>query len=262
MKNKGLIITSIILLSILVIFLIMFLVTAITGKGSFVGMLGVEKDSGKVIFDDNFGLEGINKIQILSKTGDIIFEENKDENIRVVAYGKNDGDIKVELNGDQLKIDYTKYSKSWFGFNHKTDIIVYIPTNYTNTIDIDSDYGDCSFCDLEEATIKIKADAGDIHIGKVKNVDLDSDYGDIEIDSVLHKLKVISDYGDIHVKELGINENSSIEADYGDIDIGKTNDIYIDAKVDLGSCNINRNDRKSEIILKIKSDFGDINVNN
>lgn len=41
-----------------------------------------------------------------------------------------------------------------------------------------------------------------------------------------------------------------------------TNDIYIDAKTDLGDVDVNHNNRMSGITLKIKNNCGDIEVDN
>ena len=40
-----------------------------------------------------------------------------------------------------------------------------------------------------------------------------------------------------------------------------TNDINIEADVDLGDKNVNNNNRKSDITLKINCDMGDVEVN-
>ena len=57
-----------------------------------------------------------------------------------------------------------------------------------------------------------------------------------------------------------INEDSSIKSNFGDVKIEKINNVYVDAKVDLGDVKIEGNDRHSDITLKIKSDCGDIKV--
>jgi len=54
--------------------------------------------------------------------------------------------------------------------NYINDIIVYIPKNYDKTIEIDLDYGNVNVVDLENATINIKEDCGNIILGKIKNV--------------------------------------------------------------------------------------------
>lgn len=61
---------------------------------------------------------------------------------------------------------------------------------------------------------------------------------------------------------LAIRENSNIKSDYGNIEINNTNDIYIDAEVDLGKTKINKNNRNAEIVLKLECDCGNITINN
>ena len=66
----------------------------------------------------------------------------------------------------------------------------------------------------------------------------------------------------IKIDKVQIAEDSYIKSDYGDVRIKETNDIYIDAKTDLGDVKINTNNRHSEITLKIEGDCGDIKVEN
>ncbi len=259
MKNKGLIITMIVMLFIIVLALIIFMYCVISRKWIF--NFGMKHQ--KIIFEENYEVNSVDDIEILSSTGDIKFEENNEDKIRVVAYGENSNDVKVSLNGSKLKIDYSDNKNMIFGINfYKSDIIVYVPENLESNIKIDSDYGDISILDLENSNVDIKADCGDISIGKIKNIVIDSDYGDVKIDSVLNKLDIKSDCGDIKIDKVNLLENSKIKSDLGDIKIGETNDIYIDSHVDLGDVKIGTNNRHSEVILKIESDCGDIKVEN
>ena len=43
--------------------------------------------------------------------------------------------------------------------------------------------------------------------------------------------------------------------------ISNIKNVYIDSKTDYGDNDINNNDRKSDIVLKIKNNCGDIKVN-
>lgn len=115
---------------------------------------------------------------------------------------------------------------------------------------------------MENASIDIKQDCGDVKLGKVKDITVKNSYGDIYIEKILNKCIVKSDCGDIKIEEIELKENSSIESDLGNIKIGKTNDIYIDAKTDLGDTKVNTNNRHSEITLKIEGSCGDIKVGN
>lgn len=206
-------------------------------------------------------MESVENLRILSNAGDIEIKESTDKNIHITAYGENPEELKVTLSNNELKIDYSEYTKKVFAFNfYKNDIIVYIPKEYSKEIDINSKYGDSKILDLENATININQDCGDIELGKVKSITIDSKYGDIDISAVLNKCTIESSCGDVKIDKVEIKEDSFIESDFGDIKISETNDIYIDAKTDLGDTKVNENNRHSEITLRIKNDCGDIKV--
>ena len=297
MKNNGIIITLIIILSIIIIGLIVFLCLTLNGRLHF-GFRNFGVKSKKVIFDTTYEVESIDNLEILSKAGDVNFEESTDDKIRVLVYGENENDLNVDLNENKLKVNYANYKKVNFGFNfYLNDIIIYIPKDYSKQINIDMNYGDIKAIDLENATMNIKEDCGDIKLGKVKDIDIKNSYGDIDIEQVLDKTKIeakcgdiklgkvkdieiennygdidiglISDKftieancGDIKLDRIEISENSSIKSNLGNVKIKETNDIYIEAKTDLGDVKVNTNNRHSEIILKIDSDCGDIKVGN
>lgn len=262
MGNKGLIITLIILLSILVFGLVMFLVLALNGNLSFgMGLMGNSRRNKNIIFDNTYALNEIDEIEILLAAGDVNFEKSTDERVRVVICGKNSEDVKVDLNSSKLKIDYSQYKRAIFGFNLDiNDITVYIPDSFENKIAINNDYGNCKVCDLENATIEIDADCGNIEIGKIKTANLKCDYGNIEVENVLNKCDIKANCGNVKIKSLEIKENSHIRCDLGDVKIGSAKDVYIDAKVDLGDVKIPNNNRHADVTLNVQVDCGNIKV--
>lgn len=263
MKNKGLIIAMIILLTIIVFLLIMFLVVCLSGGNNLkIGLFNY--GSKNIIYDNTFEPEEIKNIEIKNDAGDIIFKESENDYIQVVLYGKNADETKVTLNNGMLNIDYTKkVSFAFINFGTvKNDIIIYLPANYENNIKIENDYGDCEIIDLANANVDIECNAGNVNVGKIKNATVKCDYGKIKIKEVLNKCDLDADCGDIEIETISIKENSNIKANLGNVNISKANDIYIDAKVDLGKMNINNNNRHSEITLKINCDCGNITVNN
>lgn len=262
MKNNGLIITAIILLSIVVFLLVMFLVMCLTGRISFRGiMFGIGSKSTKVIYDNQFKLEDIKNIEIREDAGDIIIKEASEDYIKVVLYGDDSNDAKVDLNNGKLDIDNTHKRTRIFG-GRKNEIIIYMPSSYSNEIKVKNDYGNCEITDLENATVNIDCDAGNVEIGKIKNATIKCDYGNIEAKEILNKCEIKANCGNIKIDRIYIQENSSIKADLGNVDINNTNDIYIEADVDLGKTNINNNNRNSNITLKIDCDCGNITINN
>lgn len=262
MKNKGLIIILIILLFIIIIGLIGFLVLGINGRLILPnGVMNLGTRTGEIVLDENFDLETIKEIEILSEAGDITFEKSTDSSIRVIAYGKNESDVKVNLYENKLKVDYIGQARSWMNFGfYKNDIIVYIPENYSENLNIKNEYGNCKISDLENASISIDSDCGNIELGKVRDIIVDCDYGNVKIDTILNKCKIKSDCGNIEIKKIQIQENSEIKSDYGNIEIKEINDIYVDADVDLGEAKINGNNRQSDITLKINADCGNVNI--
>ena len=126
MKNRGLIITLIILLAIIVISLITFLVLCLNGKLNIMGFKNFKsKKSSNVVLDEQYEEKMVNNIEILSHAGDITFEDSTSENIRVVVYGQNRSDLKVSLEDNKLKIENLEHRVRVFGFNsYINDIII------------------------------------------------------------------------------------------------------------------------------------------
>ncbi len=264
MKNKGWIIAMIIFWIILIIFLIAFLSYVILNNTNIpIGIYNTSNNS-EIICNENYDLEFINNIEILVSAGKLKIEENTDDQkVKVLVYGEQNRQIDVSVDNGKLKIDNTKSKRVVFSFNnHIDEITVYLPRNYNKEINVKSDYGNVDMIDLENATINIEESCGDINLGKVKNLQIDSDYGSIDVDTVLNKLDIEIDCGDLKIKNIELKENSKIKNDLGDVKIGNTNDIYIDANVDLGEYKINKNNRYAESTLKIDVNCGDIKVEN
>lgn len=220
--------------------------------------------STNIIIDKSFNMDDMKgkSIDLKQEAGNVIFKETQNDNIRVVAYGEKEGDIIVNLDHNKLTIDYTK--KNSFSFIHlgniNNEIIVYIPANYSNEIKIKSNFGNCEIIDLENASLDIDCDAGNVELGKVKNANIKCDLGNVEIDKVLNKCNIAVDSGNVKITKLSIKEDSKIKVDLGNIDIIEKDDMYIDAKVDLGKSNINGSNRNANVTLKLECDCGNINV--
>ncbi len=261
MKNKGIIITLIILLSIIIFFLIMFLVMCLTGRIKGILFFGTKKST-NIIFDKTYSVEDINNIDIRQDAGNVIFRETSEDNIQVVVYGENESDVDVNFNQNNLSIDNINNQKfTFFSFGViEKDIVVYIPSTYNKTIKIKNDYGNCEMLDLENAIVDIDCSCGNVKLGKIRNVTVKCDLGNTEIKEILNKCDIKADCGNIEIDTISIQEDSTIKADLGNVDINKTNDIYIEANVDLGKTNISQNNRNSEITLKINCDCGNVTV--
>lgn len=263
MKNRELIIGTIVILIIIIIVLILGLYYCLNGNFK-LKKWGTKKSS-MIIFDTTYEATEIANLEVLSIAGDIKFEESIDGKVRVVAYGENEEDLTVDLNENRLKVDYSKYKQRnvFFGFHfYCNDITIYIPKNYAGEIAVRANYGDIEAIDLANSAMNIEADCGDVILGKIKNVTVKNDYGDVKIEQILNQATIELSCGDVKINELNVVEDSSIVNNFGDIKIGQTNEVYIDAKTDFGDVKVNQNHRHSEITLKLQNDCGDIKVDN
>lgn len=296
MKSKTGIVLLIILLVIICISLISFMINIINGKSRFLfGIKFGHKVSEELVVDEEYNTN-FEKIDITCDAGDVYIKTSNEEKIKVKIYGEKEN-TKIETSDDELKIISKEKKGHIFSFNNRiSKIEVYIPKKYEDTIKITNNYGDIEVEEFENANIEIEEDcgdvsvkqgktvniknkygdiqldkaieakinqsAGDVKVGEVNDINVENNYGDIKINNVYNSLKVEEDCGKVKIDNLNIKENSFIENNLGDIKIGSTNEIYIDASIDLGDIKINQNYPKSEITLKIKNNCGDIKVDN
>ncbi len=295
MKSKKWIITLIILLSVIMIVLTIFFVGLLQSDFKFKGFRFDMQSSNELILDKTYE-EKFNNIVIDATTSEIFIKRSDTENIKAVIYGEKDYTF-VENDLDTLNIKTSEKNCLGFCFDQKaTKIEVYLPEEFNGKIDIKNDYGDISIAEFLNAFIEvtegygdvlilggnnikvdnnygdieiskanvlnINEDCGDVNITETNDVTVKNSYGDIKIKSVANYLNLENDCGDIEINSINLKKDSYIKDDYGDIEIGNTNEIFIDAKTDLGDVKIKNNYHKSDITLKIENDCGDIEVNN
>lgn len=276
MKNKGLIIFIIVLLAICVIFLSGLLFLSISGKkikGTF-GLFNTYKISNTKIYEKVYEND-FKDIDIDTSAANIEIKTGSEN--KVVIYG----DEKLLSIDDitNLSIRYDSEPCHFFCINIKSaKIEVYLKEEYNGKIDINNDYGDIEIADFKNSTVNVNSSfgdtkvrgakevslsssCGDIDIGEVENAEVHNNYGDISINKITNKASIKDDCGDIEIDEVDLKENSTIENNFGDIKVKKTNDIMIESKVSLGDNKVNKNNYKSDIVLNITNDCGDIEVN-
>ena len=263
MRNKGLIIFLIILLLIIIGTLISFLVLCLNGTIDFHNFkisFGTRK-SENLIFNETYDIETINMINIKQDAGDIIFENSEENNIKVEIYGDHREDFEVNQNGNELKIDYTNNKGGFFNFDKVTgDVKVYVPVSFKGNIKIKNDAGQVKAKNLQEASIDIDCDAGNVELREINKANIKCDAGNVRIERILGQCNIKLNCGNLHVDKMEIKENSTIETDMGNVHIDETKDIHVEGHVDMGKCKISNNNIKSDVILKIDSDMGNITV--
>lgn len=294
MKNKTLLTILIIFLILLCIALVAGMFYIINGKKSFLKFSSYEVSS-KLSFEKTYD-SSFETIHVEAKASEIHVKITKDPEIKIRVFS-NEDKTKVEINQQKLFIKSEKKPCVGFCFHQTIDKIeVYIPEDFEKQIVVINEYGNITIDSFLKADIKVKENcgdvkvnganhisienqygdiellkaqratifqsAGDITVGEVQEITAENKYGDIKITSVFDFLDIKNSCGNIKIDYINIQKNSTITSSLGDVKIGDTNDIYIDAKTDLGDVKIRTNERKSDIILKIKNNCGDIKVDN
>lgn len=294
MKNNKWILFLIILLSILAIALICFVILVINQKISFPNIGIMRSVSNNLVIDKIYD-DTFNNINITTSASNIYVKKSVDSNSRIIVYA-NKEQASVDIINNDLVVNIIEENKI-LNFNFQiSKIEIYLPETFDKKINIKNDYGDIEIdkflnseinveedcgtvtiiggnvvniendygdVKLQQANIaNIEQSAGDIIIGNVNNINAKNEYGDIKIDKVTGYLKIEESCGDVEIDSIILDENSNIINNYGDIKINSTNEIYFDAKTNLGDVKINNNYPKSEISLKLENDCGDIRINN
>lgn len=295
MKNKGLIITLIVVCSIVIIILISVMVLLMNGSFKMPKFHMINKVSNHLVMDEVYSTLPT-MVNIDSTVGDVSFKSSSDSTARIVIYG-DEKDFNVDYLNNELTVKSDKKKCRFFCINiKKSKIDIYLPKDYEGKINIHNDYGDIDISKFLKADMEVSADCGDItisggrdikvvnqygdiEVGVARSLNIQEDCGDVEVDEVdsiiaknsygdisvkkiSHYLDISDDCGSIEIDHLMINKNSTISNNFGDIEIGSTNEVFIDAKTDLGDVDINHNYRMANITLTIKNDCGDIEVDN
>lgn len=118
--------------------------------------------------------------------------------------------------------------------------------------------GDIEVENIGEGTIKTSS--GKISVGETRRLQAQASSGNININKINEYCNLATSSGSIDIETLNIVENSSISAKSGDVDINSKNDIYVEAETKSGDAEIKNNNRMSEIVLKVTTTSGNIQV--
>lgn len=277
MKNNGLIISLIILLSIIAILLTILLIFILNDrKGVFNFNLGSSNEIQEEIYNKTYEKD-FPEINIDADAANIYIKNNSTEDVKVIVFGKE----KLFTISDISNLDINLEGEKCIGICFKTFVArveVYLPSSYSGEINIDNKFGNINVDNFMSANINIhssygdseikgvnsldiKSSAGDIIVKNVNRLKAENNYGNIEVEQVNEYLDIHADCGDIKIDEVNLKENSQIKNNLGDIKISRSIGARIDAKTSLGDTKVNDNDFKSDIILSIDNNCGNIKVN-
>lgn len=277
--NKGITITLITLLSLIVITLIVGLIFLIDNKFTFkLSNLNFGFGSkSALIYDKNIN-ENFSKIDIYSKSLDFKFVKSNDNTTNVKVYDDKNNTVSVRVENNTLKIISDNDNVCIFCFPSKRQAIISLPEKiydlvlettsgdiYSeinfNKADLNTRSGDIELNNIKNGNIKVTS--GDIKINEVDDLIIKTTSGDMEINKINKHIDSETTSGDIDINNLTLTKDSNIKVTSGDVTIiNASNDIYYNTSVISGDVKINNNNRHASTELTITTKSGDIIVRN
>ena len=276
MKNKGLLITLLTLIGLLIVGLVTVMILFMNGKLNFDNIKFMSGESTNLIFEENYETE-LHNIKIDADIYSIKFIHSEDEFAHVRIYSDNNKIKEVKNDGSKLDIQVREKNHISI-FNFVTPVVyIELPANFVGEFNVTSDVGNIHIDEFANASLKLSADVGNTKIKSINTIEADADVGNITIEKVkyafietntgnikineVNNFKLEADTGNINIEKAYLESDSKIKTDTGNIKIKKTNDVYINAKADVGNTKIKNSNRKADIELNIKTDTGNIKVN-
>lgn len=248
--NKGLTITLITLLTILLFGVVGFMIFVMNGKLDLSNIkIGFSGQSETLI--DSKEITSIKDININSDVADIYVEDTESSTIKVELYSDDASEYSITDENDQIKI-VLKEKRTVKMFKKNAVIRVYAPKSFNKDFIINGRTGDIEIASYENSNIKAELTTGDIELADINNVDIKLTTGDITIGNA-KETNLESTTGDI---EINSATKLAISTRTGDVKVGEVDDVKI--KLTTGDIEINTINNK----LDLTSTTGDIDIDN
>ena len=210
MKNKGLLITLLTLIGLLIVGLVAVMILFMNGKLNFDNIKFMSGESTNLIFEENYETE-LHNIKIDSDIYSIKFIHSEDEFAHVRIYSDNNKIKEVKNDGSSLDIQVREKNHISI-FNFVTPVVyIELPANFVGEFNITSDVGNVHIDEFDNASLKLSADVGNTKIKSINTIEADADVGNITIEKVKYAF-IETNTGNIRINEVN---NFKLEADTG-----------------------------------------------
>ncbi|WP_310602136.1 DUF4097 family beta strand repeat-containing protein [Anaerosporobacter sp.] len=206
---------------------------------SFFSLIGCSTNQNQT---KDFSIGSVTDIDVTADSYQLIFRASTDNKIHV-KYAANNNNT-VELQDTHLLISQKKTKKSFFdnfSFGKEGEIIIYIPTEYGNTLTLNNGSGDLSMDSLSLSSLDVNNKSGYLTLKNISATDSN----------------LTSTSGDLTLKNCDIND-LKIESSSGYITLNNTTSSIINAESGSGEIKIidfNENKQTS-----ISNSSGDISI--
>lgn len=200
-----------------------------------------------------------------------IVNVQKGETFSVTCEGIVEEDFELEINGNELEIEYDRDKFISFGFGGDVGTItVTLPEKVYEEISIEQGVGEIYVSDIECNILKIDCGVGESNYRNIKaaSCDVEIGVGECEIrDSLLGSAKIGGGVGDFTINNSDFTVGCVIEGGVGEINLNLISDTY-SVRADNGIGNVVFNGEKvssktgsGTIVIDAECGVGDININ-
>lgn len=260
MKNNGLIIVLIVILSFIAVSLVSFMTYLIINNGKSTFFNTGNKKS-VLIIDQKYEIGNVKNIDFDLIELDVNIFKSEDEFIHIKVYDSDSDKVKLDLLEDGLLLtEEERKGIYFFYFSDNKRVDLYLPDEYKNKLILKTISGDVTLNGNYDNKFIVDTVSGDIEGNVIKEFDGQTVSGDISLDKcILEDISTTS--GDVELGFVTVTGTSSISTISGDVELNNIEGVYIETNTISGEVIVNNNDRKSDNILKIKTTSGDILVN-
>lgn len=168
-------------------------------------------------------------------------------NVEAVLDGK--GSVEVKSKGDQIKIDYQRKWFEQFGFFDNTELVVYVPEDYDQDLDIEVGSGNVQLDGNEKMSInrlEMEVGSGNINIDslKTKSGVMDVSSGNINLKQYSGQIEADVSSGNLEIQMEEVTGPIELDVSSGRVVLdlpedahftldGQVSSGYIDNKFDL-----------------------------
>ena len=277
--NKVIKTLLIILLSLVIIALTVTMIFFIKNDFSSFNIGNVEM---KLVDSYETDLSSVNRISADLNSADIEIKKSENEKISLQFYSNTKSSITVDNANYTLSVAENKDNRSGIFINTQKKLVVFVPEAYGGEFSLSTHSGDITAeKDLTANAVNASAQSGDITLKNIGSITASTSSGDIRISKIDYKASITTSSGDIEIHEFNLKDVSDITASSGDVkieildminnlyittssgdvEVEKDNSTcYVETETNSGDVKVNKSDRKSDIVLKIKTSSGDIEV--
>ena len=274
MKNKKLIIVSIILLSLCTISLLAIMIWGILNPSlinvKFISLGQSDNLTLSKTYDNIF-----NEIKLDITNTDIEFKNSSDDKIKIDVYSEKEKP-KINQKENTLNIEFDAQKCFGICLQKSPHLIIYIPETFSKKLNVKNNNGDIKIAKTN-GNINVKSTTGDITVNKANRINIETKYGDVltENANVLTVKKTYGEvkagtingqtsikttYGDIKINNIFLTNNSKLETKYGEITVEKLSNGKALGDTKWGEIKINNSSNLGNYTLTSVTKYGDINI--